>query len=79
MASIKYLRIIQFSLHLTCSTEVFLISCLLFMTEIHTTQWNNINASTIDDECTRHATLAACYQLAQSVLKIGFALAKKVG
>ena len=29
--------------------------------------------------CTRHATLAACYQLAQSVLKIGFALAKKVG
>ena len=34
---------------------------------------------TTDDECTRHATLAACYQLAQSVLKIGFALAKKVG
>ena len=31
------------------------------------------------DECTRHATLATCYQLAQSVLKIGFALAKKVG
>ena len=30
-----------------------------------------------DDECTRHATLAACYQFAQSVLKIGFALAKR--
>ena len=31
------------------------------------------------DECARHETLAACYQLAQSVLKIGFALPKKVG
>jgi len=30
-----------------------------------------------DDEHTRHATLTACYQLAQSVLKIGFALAKR--
>ena len=38
-----------------------------------------VNPLTTDDECTRHATLAACYQLAQSVLKIGFALAKKVG
>ena len=32
-----------------------------------------------DDECTRHATLTACYQLAQSVLKIGSALAERVG
>ena len=38
-----------------------------------------INPLTTDDECTRHATLAACYQLVQSVLKIGFVLAKKVG
>ena len=30
-----------------------------------------------DNECTRHATLAASYQLAQSVLKIGFAIAKR--
>ena len=37
-----------------------------------------INPLTTDDEYTRHATLAACYQLVQSVLKIGFALAKKV-
>ena len=37
------------------------------------------NPLTTDDECTRHATLAARYQLAQSILKIGFALAKKVG
>jgi len=29
------------------------------------------NPLTTDDECTRHATLAACYQSAQSVLKIG--------
>ena len=36
---------------------------------------------TTDDKCTRHATLAlaACYQLVQSILQIGFALAKKVG
>ena len=38
-----------------------------------------INPLTTDDECTYHATLAACYQLAQSVLKIVFALAKKSG
>ena len=37
------------------------------------------NLLTTDDECTRHANLAAHYQLAQSVLKVGFALAKKVG
>ena len=29
------------------------------------------------NKCTRHATLAASYQLAQSVLKIGFAIAKR--
>ena len=39
----------------------------------------HLNPLTTDDECTRHETLAACYQLAHSVLKIGFALAKKVG
>ena len=38
-----------------------------------------INPLTTDDECTRHATLGVCYQLAQSILNIGFALAKKVG
>ena len=38
-----------------------------------------VNPLTTDDECTRHTTLTACYQLVQSVLKIGFALAKKVG
>ena len=32
------------------------------------------NPLTTDNKCTRHATLAARCQLAQSVLKIGFAL-----
>ena len=34
------------------------------------------NPLTTDDKCTYHATLATCYQLVQSVLKIGFVLAK---
>ena len=34
---------------------------------------------TTDDECTSHANLATRYQLAQFVLKISFALVKKVG
>ena len=38
-----------------------------------------VNPLTTDDECTLQAILAACYQLVQSVLKIGFVLAKKVG
>ena len=38
-----------------------------------------LNPITTDDKCTHHATLATCYQLAQFVLKIGFALAKKDG
>jgi len=41
--------------------------------------FRDINPLTADDECTRHATLATHYQLAQSILKIGFALVKKVG
>ena len=38
-----------------------------------------VNLLTTNDAFWRLLTLAACYQLAQSVLKIGFALAKKVG
>ena len=34
---------------------------------------------TTDDECTHHATFTACYQLVQSVLKIGSVLAERVG
>ena len=37
----------------------------------------SVNPLTTDDAIWRRLTLAACYQLAQSVLKIGFALAKK--
>ena len=36
-----------------------------------------LNPLITDDECTRPATLDACYQLAQSVLKIVFMVAKK--
>ena len=38
-----------------------------------------VNPLTTDDAIWRRLTLAACYQLAQSVLKMGFMLAKKVG
>ena len=34
---------------------------------------------TTNDEYSRHRKMAACYQLAQSVLKIGFVLAERVG
>ena len=37
------------------------------------------NPLTTDDAIWRCLTLAACYQLVQSVLKIGFVLAKKGG
>ena len=40
---------------------------------------SRFNPLTTDAKCTHHATLTACYQLAQSVLKIDFALAKMVG
>ena len=36
-----------------------------------------VNPLTTDDAIWHRLTLAACYQLAQSVLKIGFALAKR--
>ena len=38
-----------------------------------------INPLTSDDAIWRRQILAACYQLAQSVLKIGSALAERVG
>ena len=38
-----------------------------------------LNPLTTDDAIWRRLTLAACYQLAQSVLKLGFVLAKKAG
>ena len=38
---------------------------------------NKANHLTTNDECTCHATLAICYQLAQSTLKIGFVLGKR--
>ena len=38
-----------------------------------------INPLTTNDAFWRHQILAACYQLAQSILKIGSALAERVG
>ena len=38
-----------------------------------------INPLTTNDDYSRHRNLAACYQLAQSVLKIRSALAERVG
>ena len=38
-----------------------------------------VNPLTTDDATWHCPTLAACYQLVQFVLKIGFALAKKAG
>ena len=38
-----------------------------------------VNPLTTNDAIWRRLTLAVCYQLVQSVLKIGFALAKKAG
>ena len=37
------------------------------------------NPLTTNDTIWRRLTLVGCYQLGQSVLKIGFALAKKMG
>ena len=38
-----------------------------------------LNPLSTNDDYSRHRNLAACYQLAQSVLKIGSALAERVG
>ena len=37
------------------------------------------NPLTTNDDYSRHRNLAACYQLAQSILKIGSARAERVG
>ena len=38
-----------------------------------------LNPLISDDECTHHATWPQCNQLLQSVLKVGFAVAKGMG
>ena len=42
-------------------------------------QQDIINPLTTNNDYSHHRNLAACYQLAQSVLKIGYALAERVG
>ena len=58
---------------------VFLQNLIICHALIHcvNTIVNMINPLTTDDAIWCRLTLAACYQLAQSVLKIGFAIAKK--
>ena len=46
---------------------------------MHCTALTCLNPLPTDDALWRHQILAACYQLAQSVLKIGSALAERVG
>ena len=41
--------------------------------------WPSIHPFTTNDACWHHQFLTACYQLVQSVLKIGSALAERVG
>ena len=43
------------------------------------TKLQAVNPLTTNDDYSRHRNSAACYQLAQSVLKIGSALAERVG
>ena len=58
------------ALHIAHSTAFHMyLPCLPFSVVIN-------NPLTTDDKCTPHATLTACYQMAQSVLS---ALAEKVG
>ena len=46
---------------------------------MHCTAWTCLNLLPTDDALWHRHILAACYQLAQSVLKIGSALAERVG
>ena len=71
----------QFKVNVHCLLE---IGIFLELTQGGTKKKKGIyyqllNPLTTDDTIWRRLTLAACYQLAQSVSKIGFALAKKAG
>ena len=46
---------------------------------VHIVLESRFNPLTTNDEYSRHRNSAACYQLAQSVLKIGSALPERVG
>ena len=53
--------------------------CVHIDTLIKYTHYVHINPLTTNDDYSRHRNSAACYQLAQSVLKIRSALAERVG
>ena len=54
--------------------------CCVNVSSVHEfTMSPTLNPLTTDDTIWRRLTLATCYQLAQFILKIGFALAIKAG
>ena len=46
---------------------------------VNSTSYGAFNSLTTNDNYSRYRNSAACYQLAQSILKIGSALAERVG
>ena len=68
----------SFSLHMPL-THLYLHFCPSFDSKTEPMTTSSLNPLPTDDAFWRHQILAACYQLAQSVLKIGFALAERVG
>ena len=53
------------------------LTCTPILGSLHFLE--RINTLTTNDDYSRHRNSAACYQLAQSVLKIGSVLAERVG
>ena len=75
LQAILVVRCVHYEMHTTCTMGDG--CCVRNGYSVRSTLY--INPLTTDDECTCHATLVACNQLAQSILKVGFVLAKKVG
>ena len=70
----------HYNYDVTTSSWVNLVSPITLTTSAHFARLNrHFNPLTTDDAFSRRLTLTTCYQLAQSVLKIGFGLAKRVG
>ena len=56
-----------------------LVAALMVIQEENTRRTRILNPLTMSDDYSHHRNSAACYQLVQSVLKIGSALAERVG
>ena len=64
---------------LPTESHSFGITLMHFEMKFHTSKAADLNPSTTNDDYSHHQNSAACYQLAQSILKIGAALAERVG